>query len=148
MPETKALSVAQSAEAVQATAVAAEAVEKARAAQMADVVDERLEAFFKRGIEGERFIPLKSGMMADKERFQFICDKIAKMADKIDGWDKSRVTRESLAEVADELAKEAVTKTDFALLKQQSDLMLKVFGIVGTALLLAIVGAIMTVILK
>lgn len=75
--ETKVFSDAQSAEAVNAAAIHAEAVEKARSAQIGDAVSHGLETFFQRSVSEGRFIPLTKNRMADRERFQFICDEIA-----------------------------------------------------------------------
>ncbi len=65
------------AEVAQTAAVHAETVEKSRAVQLDDAVLKGLETFFNRAVEDGRFIPMSHNRMADKERFQFICDEIA-----------------------------------------------------------------------
>lgn len=66
--ESKTLSESQSAEAVNATAVAEEAKQKAAAAQIAVALEVAMERFFNRGVDEKRFV--------DIGRIPFICDDI------------------------------------------------------------------------
>jgi hypothetical protein len=86
------LAESTSAEAVNATAVAQEAIEKARAAQMTAIVESAIAKFFDRGVQEKKFI--------DIGRIPFICDDIGGI-------------HESLKEIKEK----AVTKEDFNLVK-------------------------------
>lgn len=71
LPDMSELSESHSAEAVNATAVAQEAIEKARQAQLNDAISQGLDSFFNHGITEKKFI--------DIGRIPFICDDIRSM---------------------------------------------------------------------
>lgn len=121
--ENKMMAEAQSAEAVNATAVAAEAVEKARAAQMTDVVESAIAKFFDRGVQEKKFI--------DVGRIPFICDDIKGIHNTLKRFDEDRVTQ-----------------TDFLLLKQQSDLTNKIVLGAIAIILIAFLGGVTLLVFK
>jgi hypothetical protein len=95
------LAESHTAESANAAAIAKEAELKAQAAQMAVLIQNGLEEFFQRGIDGKRFIPLNDRKMADAERFGFICDDITELKSDVSSihntletWDENRVTKE------------------------------------------------------
>lgn len=121
--ESKVLSIAQSAEAVQATAVAAEAVEKARIAQLDDRISKGLEEFFNRGVERKQFVQTRNLPM--------ICDDLHGVHSELK-----------------DMRENSVTKTDFLLLKQQSDLTNKIVLGAVAIILVAFIGGLTVLVFK
>lgn len=76
----------KSAEVVNAAAVHAEAIEKARLAQMKTVFDASIEDFFDRGVIKKRFI--------DTDRIPFICDDLRNIHLFLKSIDEHSVTKE------------------------------------------------------
>lgn len=112
-----ALAEAQSAEVINAASVHAETVEKARSAQFDASLERGLENFFNRGTERKQFIETRNLPM--------ICDDL-------------RGVHHELREIKEN----SVTKTDFALLKQQSDLTNKIVLGAVSLILVAFMAAV------
>lgn len=87
----KQLSDSQSAEVAQSAAVHAEAVEKARAAQMESAFENAMEKFFNRGLGNERFI--------DISRIPFICDDIRGIHKEVKAMRENSVTKEDIKDL-------------------------------------------------
>lgn len=117
--EEAVLAQSQTAESSNAAAVAEEARQKALAAQIEAGTLSAIEKFFNRGVQERKFI--------DIGRIPFICDDIAGIHATMTKWSEDRVT-----------------KIDFALLKQQSDLTNKIVigacALILAAVLVALVG--------
>lgn len=135
------LAESHSMEAINAAKNAQEAIEKARSMQTTAAVEASLENFFQRNIESGRFIPLRANRMADVERFQFICDQIDAIKRKMDKWEDDRVTKSDIVNAASELAKSAVTKDDFLLIRNI------VFGFIGL-IIVGFFGTLSTLVFK
>src|ERR1700689_2976613 len=90
--DTKILAESQSAEAINAATVAAEAIEKARAAQISAAVESAIASFFNRGVQEKKVIVVG--------RIPFICDDLHGI-------------HESLKSMDDKLDNKYVTKEQF-----------------------------------
>lgn len=125
--EAKALADAQSAEAVQAASVHAEAIEKARAAQSV-LADERTARLFKEALEDVFSASAQSGRFIDISRIPLICQAILTIDD-------------SLKNINEKLDTKYVTKEAFTPVQRV------VYGVVGlilTSVFVALLSLVIT----
>jgi hypothetical protein len=97
--DTQVLADSQTAEAINATAVATEAIQKANVAQISAAVETAIASFFDRGVQQKKFI--------DVGRIPFICDDLHGVHEE------NKEIRKIMSDMNDKLDNKYVTKEQF-----------------------------------